>query len=158
MRRGAVAVIVLLASGISPLVAQTGSNAPLPADVHPESRNRLPPLKPGVQGLEAIRLYASGVDVRWLSPLGRQLTELAILTAARGHDQPYEWSLHEMEALAVGLDPAVIDIVRATTPFVPSNTMPGDTPIFLATALLYRVAWLAYLSRSKRVRAISESA
>jgi 4-carboxymuconolactone decarboxylase len=40
------------------------------------------------------------------------LTELAILTSAREHDQPYEWSLHEMEALAVGLNPAVIDVVR----------------------------------------------
>jgi 4-carboxymuconolactone decarboxylase len=44
--------------------------------------------------------------------LGRALTELAILTAAREHDQPYEWSLHEMEAIAVGLNPAVIDVVR----------------------------------------------
>ena len=116
MRRGATALIILLASGISSLAAQTGSNNTLPRDVHPESRNRLPPLKPGVQGIDAIRLHASGVDVRWLSPLGRQLTELAILTAAREHDQPYEWSLHEMEALAVGLDPAVIDIVRNRKP------------------------------------------
>src|SRR5207249_90013 len=50
------------------------------------------------------------------SPLGRQLTELAILTTAREHDQPYEWSLHEMEAVAVGLDPAVINIVRHRNP------------------------------------------
>src|SRR5207302_1948924 len=51
-------------------------------------------------------------DVRWASPLGREITELAILTTARERDQPYEWSLHEMEAVAVGLDPAVIDLVR----------------------------------------------
>lgn len=89
--------------------AQTGT---LPADVHQDSRSRLPLLKPGVQGVAAIRLHASGVDVRWLSPLGRQLTELAILATARAHDQPYEWSLHEMEGLAVGLDPRVIDVVR----------------------------------------------
>ena len=50
--------------------------------------------------------------MRWASPVGRQLTELAIITTAREHDQPYEWSLHEMEAVAVGLDPAVINIVR----------------------------------------------
>src|SRR5262245_60773053 len=84
----------------------------LPADVNPDSRNRLPLLKPGVEGLAAIRLHASGSNVRWASPLGRQLTELAILTVAREHDQPYEWSLHEMEAVAVGLDPATIDVVR----------------------------------------------
>jgi 4-carboxymuconolactone decarboxylase len=84
----------------------------LPADVHPDSRNRLPLIKPGVQGVAAIRLHASGANVRWASPLGRQLTELAILTIAREHDQPYEWSLHEMEAVAVGLDPITIDVVR----------------------------------------------
>ncbi len=84
----------------------------LPADVHPDSRNRLPQLKAGVEGLEAIRLHRSGANARWASPLGRQLTELSILTVAREHDQPYEWSLHEMEAVAVGLDPATIDVVR----------------------------------------------
>ena len=85
-------------------------------EINPESRNRLPLLKAGARGVEAIRLHASGTDVRWLSPLGRQLTELAILTSAREHDQPYEWSLHEMEALAVGLDAPVIDIVRNRKP------------------------------------------
>jgi 4-carboxymuconolactone decarboxylase len=60
----------------------------------------------------AIRLRGSQRNIRWDSPLGRVLTELAILTAAREHDQPYEWSLHEMEAIAVGLNPAVIDVVR----------------------------------------------
>ena len=107
-------ILVLLFGSVSVAAAQTGGS--LPRDVHPDSRNRLPPLKPGVEGVDAIRLHASGVDVRWLSPLGRQLTELAILAAAREHDQPYEWSLHEMEALAVGLDPAVIDVVRQRKP------------------------------------------
>ena len=110
----------------------------LPKDVHPDSRNRLPLIRredldergkkaydaaaaasaspAGPQGAAAIRLHKSGVDVRWDSPLGRQLTELAIITTAREHDQPYEWSLHEMEAVAVGLDPAVIDIVRNRKP------------------------------------------
>ena len=88
----------------------------LPADVHPDSRNRLPLVKPDVHGLAAIRLHASGANVRWASPLGRSLTELAILTTAREHDQPYEWSLHEMEAVAVGLDPTVIDVVRHRRP------------------------------------------
>ena len=105
----------------------------LPKDVYPDSRSRLPLIKRealdersksaydadgpgGPQGAAALRLHKSGVDVRWDSPLGRQLTELAILTTAREHDQPYEWSLHEMEALAVGLDPAVVDIVRYRKP------------------------------------------
>ena len=48
--------------------------------------------------------------------MGRALSELAILATAREHDQPYEWSLHEMEAIAVGLDPAVIEVVRNRKP------------------------------------------
>jgi hypothetical protein len=39
-----------------------------------------------------------------------------VLATAREHDQPYEWSLHEIEALAVGLEPHVIDIVRNRLP------------------------------------------
>jgi 4-carboxymuconolactone decarboxylase len=85
----------------------------LPKDVHADSRSRLPLSKPDApQGAAGIRLHGSGVVVRWESPLGRALTELAILTSAREHDQPYEWSLHELEGIAVGLNPAVIDVVR----------------------------------------------
>lgn len=109
-------ILVFVASSGSLAAAQTGASGTLPPDINPQSRNRLAPLKPGVEGVEAIRLHASGVDVRWQSPLGRALTELAILASAREHDQPYEWSLHEMEALAVGLDPAVIDVVRHRKP------------------------------------------
>ena len=67
-------------------------------------------------GVAAIRRQRSGVDVRWENKVGRALSELAILATAREHDQPYEWSLHEMEAVAVGLDPAVIDAVRNEKP------------------------------------------
>ena len=99
--------------------AQETNGPPLPRDVYPDSRNRLPLINgsPGsLQGAAAIRLHGSQGTVRWQSPVGRDLTELAILTAAREHDQPYEWSLHEMEATAVGLNPAVIDIVRYRKP------------------------------------------
>ncbi len=50
--------------------------------------------------------------------MGRQLTELTILATARELDQPYEWALHELEALAVGLDAGIIDIVRHRKPLV----------------------------------------
>lgn len=70
------------------------------------------------EDIAAIRLHRSGVDVRWENKVGRALSELAILSIAREHDQPYEWSLHEMEAIAVGLDPAVIDVVRNRKPLV----------------------------------------
>jgi 4-carboxymuconolactone decarboxylase len=127
-----------------PLQRSSGGSleAAFPKDVSSASGNRLPLIKredldergkkaydeavsratPALepQGAAAIRLHGSGsgVSVRWASPLGRQLTELAILTTAREHDQPYEWSLHELEAVAVGLDPAVIDIVRRRKPVV----------------------------------------
>ena len=144
------AVLLLAASGAlcepglwaqAPSAANGGtaieSDASLPKDVFPDSRNRLPLVQrealdergkkayddaaasseSGVpQGVPAIRLHGSGVDVRWASPLGRRLTELAIVGAARECDQPYEWSLHEMEALAVGLEPAIIDLVRRRQP------------------------------------------
>ena len=79
-----------------------------------------------LRGAAAIRLHGSGVDVRWESPLGRRLTELAILTQAREYHQPYEWSLHEMEALAVGLEPEIIDIVRDQRPMARSVAGLGD--------------------------------
>ena len=111
----------------------------LPKDVFPDSRNRLTLIKREdldergrkaydesvaastsgsavPEGVAAIRLHGSAVDVRWASPLGRRLTELAILATARERDQPYEWSLHEMEAIAVGLEPSIIDLVRNHKP------------------------------------------
>src|SRR5437762_13444007 len=78
----------------------------LPASLSAESRLG------ATDNVAAIRSHRSGVDVRWENKVGRPLSELAILSVAREHDQPYEWTLHEMEAIAVGLDPAVIDAVR----------------------------------------------
>lgn len=129
-------VLAVAADAVGQVPNRPGSSDALPADVNPETRNRLPPvrreqldergrrafdaaLRQGEttpRGAAAIRLHRSGVDVRWDSPLGRRLTELAILVGAREHDQPYEWSLHEMEALAVGLEPAVIDVIKHHRP------------------------------------------
>lgn len=128
-------IVLFLALLCIPLGAQ--SSGDLPKDVYPDSRARLPVIKrenlneqgkkaydaaavnaPSgrPEGAAAIRLHRSGVDVRWQSPVGRGLTEFAIISTAREHDQPYEWSLHEMEAVAVGVDPAVIDVVRNKKP------------------------------------------
>ena len=119
----------------SPGASESGEA--LPKDVDRDSRSRLPLIKREdlkeearkaydaaatssptgrPEGVAAIRLHRSGADVRWDSAVGRRLTELAIITTAREHDQPYEWSLHEMEALSVGLEPAVIDVVRHRRP------------------------------------------
>ena len=113
------AAAVLLSATPHGETSHTQTETSLPQDVHPDSRNRLPVRAtdpPGQTGAAAIRLHGSGVNPRWDSPLGRPLMELAILTTAREHDQPYEWSLHEMEAVAVGLDPEVIDVVRHRRP------------------------------------------
>ena len=101
--------------------SSTQTEGALPEDIDPDSRNRLPVRgfnsPGGPTGAASIRLHGSdAVSLRWDTPLGRPLLELAILTTVREHDQPYEWSLHEMEAVAVGLDPNVIDIVRHRRP------------------------------------------
>src|SRR5258706_2426253 len=97
MRRPAMRVVLILAMLLAaPLAAQSRLGS--------------------TDGSAAIRVHRSGVDVRWESKVGRALSELAILATAREQDQPYEWSLHEMEAIAVGLDPGVIDIVRNRKP------------------------------------------
>lgn len=111
MKRITRALSLLILTTLLPIAAH--AQGTFPSDVHSDSRNRLPPFEAGAPpGADGIRLHASGLAVRWQWPLGRALTELAILITAREHDQPYEWSLHEMEGVAVGLDPQVIDVVR----------------------------------------------
>ena len=140
----AAVILAIAASGVADRPAgpqtparTTGPEVSLPRDVNPETRNRLPPVDPArlndqmkraytaavaaspggtPQGAAAIRLHRSGVDVRWDARIGRRLSELAILTVAREYDQPYEWSLHEMEALSVGLETPIADVVRNRRP------------------------------------------
>jgi len=140
----AAVILAIAAAGVADRRANSqtpglaiGPEAALPRGVHPETRNRLSPLDPArlsdrmkklyadavaaspggyPQGVAAIRLHRSGVDVRWDARIGRRLSELAIITIAREYDQPYEWSLHEMEALAVGLEPQIVDVVRYREP------------------------------------------
>ena len=138
MRRWVQTVAVCGWAGFAPVAVQISQAGQLPEDVHPVSRSRLPPIDredldaarrgaydsamraPGAEGAPmgaaALRLHGSGTDPRFSGPLGRRLTELAILTTAREHDQPYEWALHELDALAVGLDDVLIDVVRHRKP------------------------------------------
>jgi 4-carboxymuconolactone decarboxylase len=111
MRRPIKPLCVLAITSVMALIAHAQET--LPADVHPDSRSRLPSLgSDAPTGVEGIIASGSGALVRWEFALGRPLSELAILTTAREFDQPYEWSLHELEALAVGLQPQVIELVR----------------------------------------------
>jgi 4-carboxymuconolactone decarboxylase len=138
MRRRVQAVVVCVWTGFAPGVVEFSHAGQLPNDVHPVSRSRLPPVDRGEldtarreayesalqtadsgggsMGVAALRFHGSGTDLRFSGPLGRRLTELAILTTAREHDQPYEWALHELDALAVGLDEVLIDVVRHRRP------------------------------------------
>jgi hypothetical protein len=47
---------------------------------------------------------------------------------------------------------AACDLFILTTSFYPNNRPPGDTPYYVAASLAYHGVWLAYLSRSERVR------
>ncbi len=106
----------LLALGLL-LPVSAGAQEPLPDDIDPDSRSRLPYLGPDAPtGVAGIVAHGTGALVRWEFALGRALSELAVLTTAREHNQPYEWNLHETEALQVGLEPHVIDIVRDRRP------------------------------------------
>ena len=112
-----VTVGALPASGAPAAGAPAAQTEALPADVNAGSRSRLSTPAPDPAGgpsaaANTIRSAGTGLNARWESPVGRPLLELAILITAREHDAPFEWSLHEMEAVAVGLDPDVIDIVR----------------------------------------------
>ena len=73
-------------------------------------------------GPRSISLYSAGVaePMRMLNNylrrennlLGKQVTELAILTAAREFDSNYIWSAHEPTALKVGVPQATIDVIK----------------------------------------------
>lgn len=68
---------------------------------------------------------------------------LALLGCRRGAATFARWSL----ALS-----AAMDLFVYATPFLPNNRLPGTTPLFAIASLAYSTAWIAYLSRSKRVR------
>ena len=48
---------------------------------------------------------------------------------------------------------AATDLFVYATPYFPNNRPPGDTVYYVAASLAYHGAWLAYLMRSRRVRA-----
>jgi hypothetical protein len=47
---------------------------------------------------------------------------------------------------------AAADLWLFTSPSVPNNRPPGEAPWLIAVSLAYHAIWLAYLSRSVRVR------
>jgi hypothetical protein len=47
---------------------------------------------------------------------------------------------------------AAMDVFVYTTPYYPSNRMPGETPVYVAATVAYYAGWILYLARSRRVR------
>jgi hypothetical protein len=129
--------LALITSTISLAAAAQGGPG-LPPDVYANSGNRLPlPVRDelddkhkqaydatytrtgsveGLRGTAGIMLHGSSGNIRFESPAGRRLTELAILVGARHAEQNFEWSLHVGQALREGLEKHIIDIVRLKQP------------------------------------------
>jgi hypothetical protein len=126
-------VLLLASLALLPLAAQ--SQARLPADIHPVTLSRLPPVSPEDLDAEGRRLLAErpdykagpgpthvtiysprerslGIPSGENSPVGARYFQLAVLIIAREIDQQYEWSAHEPAALRQGLEPSVIDVVK----------------------------------------------
>src|SRR5690349_3314282 len=121
---------VLLAALFCITHPATAQNSGLPPDVRLDSLNRLPLPKreeldaerqkvydtafaktnsvAGLRGEVGIRLQGAAKDIRFESPLGRRLTELAIIVGARHAEQNFEWTLHVEEALRQGLEMPII--------------------------------------------------
>jgi 4-carboxymuconolactone decarboxylase len=90
------------------------------AVVGPQSRTLV-----GLRGPSGIWLHSPELGermrrvnqyLRFEAPLGRRLTELAILVTARELDNQFEWTAHEPAALAEGLSQEVIDVVKHRRP------------------------------------------
>ena len=109
--------------------ALVAGQARLPQDIHPETGNRFPAIRPNLTpdafGPGAIRQYSppvaesmTGVNdyLRHKSGLDDRLVELAILVTAREMDCVYVWTAHEPNALKAGLQQEIIDTVKFRRP------------------------------------------
>ena len=54
--------------------------------------------------------------LRWGTNLPGAIRETAILVTARAHDCQFEWAQHEPAALAEGVSPATVEIIRTNAP------------------------------------------
>lgn len=90
----------------------------------------------GFQGPNGIALYSPRVAeadqrkndyLRFDSPLGRRLYELAVLVTARELDHQFEWTAHEPAALKAGVEPALIDVVKYRRPL--AGLQPKDAAL-----------------------------
>ncbi len=54
--------------------------------------------------------------LRWGTNLSSSIREIAILTTARAHDCQFEWAQHEPAALAEGVSPDTVEVIRTGAP------------------------------------------
>jgi 4-carboxymuconolactone decarboxylase len=146
---------VLITALSTPLPAeppQSAASQPsaraLPADIDPESLNRLPRVRRdelddagkkvydavagdgrllGLDGPIGIRMHSPRVSeymtmgnqyLRFGAGIEPRLMELAILVVAREMDNQFEWTAHEPPALRAGLDQRIIDVVKFRLPAI----------------------------------------
>ena len=136
MRTRPIAVLVIIASTIA-----VGGQSKYPADIHPVSLSRLPPVQRADLDEEGKRIWdalsganksipATGPSAvtmhspRAAEPIyalnqylrktvaGARYFELAALIAAREFDQQYEWSAHEPAAVRAGAEQSVVDAIK----------------------------------------------
>jgi 4-carboxymuconolactone decarboxylase len=69
-----------------------------------------------------------GAHLRFHSSLSNRLNEMAILMTARFWNAQYEWSAHKKNALTAGLNPAVIEAIRAG--HRPSPMQPDEEALY----------------------------
>ena len=134
-------IVAILAGGrihAQNSVPSTGSaEAPLPKDIYPDSRNRLPLpnaeyqsgrlavgiYQPGVSNWDPQLIKASrGANLKYSMDVSDPLMEIAVLVAARELDVQYEWTQWETHGRDPKdpryLDPAIIDIIKYEKPAV----------------------------------------
>ena len=131
----------VVALAVIAMVATLEGQSARPADIHPESLSRLPPLTRGELDAEGQRIWDYLVGVNGTMPktgpapvtiyspkaaepiqalnqylrrsvVGPRYFELSALVASREFDQQYEWSGHEPAAVRAGLDQSIIDVVK----------------------------------------------
>ena len=69
-----------------------------------------------------------GTQMRFHSSLPRRLNELAVIMTARHWTAHYEWYAHKRDALAAGLNPAIVDAVAAGRR--PTGMQPDEEAVY----------------------------
>ena len=132
-------IVAILAGGRTHAQKPENSSAeaPLPKDIYPDSRNRLPLPnaeyqsgrlavgidQPGVSDWDPQLVKASrGANLKYSIGLPDPLLEIAVLVAARELDVQYEWTQWETHGRDPKdpryIDPAIIDIIKYEKPVV----------------------------------------